>query len=112
MPKIPREGSRRFHDKFRKYRLYIHSGRLKEKYTVEKGIRVVTVTKRPERRDNLTEDAARLIPEGFRKYFLFGWIDDFPLTNPKPILEPVFLRSTADKGVALMEGLEDHHLSR
>jgi hypothetical protein len=101
MPTITREGSRRFHDKFPNYRHCIRSDRFREKYTVGKRIYVITVRKGAGRRDNLARYAADVVPEGDRKYFLFGWIEAFLLSNPI-LSEPVFLSQTAMKPVALL----------
>jgi hypothetical protein len=91
MPKKERSGSRRFHDKICKYECYIREGRPSKALQVpQASILAVTLTKL--RRDSLASSAAEILPEGFRKYFLFGSLQDLPFENPAAIFHPVFLK--------------------
>ena len=62
---------KRFADKIKAYHHYIAQGLHSQKYGI-KSLRVVTVTLTEERAVNLAEQAAKILPEWSRKYFLFG----------------------------------------
>ena len=58
MPKVSREGSRRFHDKFHNYVRYVNAGGHNKKYRKEY-VRIVTITRTTRRRNSLALDAER-----------------------------------------------------
>lgn len=91
MPKQQKPGSRRMSDKFQKYEHSIDGSHIFKKYDVKK-IRVLTITRTRLRRDSLADTAGTLISETYRKYFLFGSLEDLSFENPANIFSPVFLQ--------------------
>jgi hypothetical protein len=91
MPKKERPGSRRFNDKIRKYEHYIREGRPFKALGIP-NIRILTVTLTRLRRDSLVRDAADILDETYRKYFLFGTLQDLSFEESATIFNPVFVR--------------------
>jgi hypothetical protein len=70
----------RFHQKLKAYWHYFTQGQHTKKFGI-KSIRVVTVTLTKDRAANLRQSAEDIVPEVWRKYFLFTNIQEF-LTSP------------------------------
>jgi len=70
----------RFHQKLKAYWHYFAQGQHTKKYAI-KSIRVVIVTLTKERAANLRESSEQVVPQAWRKYFLFTTLQDF-LTSP------------------------------
>jgi hypothetical protein len=91
MGKKERPGSRRMSDKFQKYEYSLRESRIFKKYEVT-AIRVLTVTRTQSRRDSLAATASQLMNETYRKYFLFGSLEDLSFDDPASLFHPVFQR--------------------
>jgi hypothetical protein len=90
MAKQERPGSRRMNEKFWKYEYYIRASRPFEKHGVS-AVRVLTITLKGRRRDGLAGSAAGVIRDAYRKYFLFGALEDIHANKPASVFDDLFI---------------------
>jgi DNA-binding Lrp family transcriptional regulator len=96
MGRKQRPGSRRMDEKVHKYLHYITQGEQRrhevlKRFNVEY-VRILTVTLTRRRRDSLAGSAAELLSQGYRKYFLYGSLEDLSAENPAQLFSRVFVR--------------------
>lgn len=96
MGRRERPGSRRMDEKVRKYLHYIaqgeqHKHEFLKRFNVQY-VRILTATLTRRRRDSLARSAAELLGQGYRKYFLYGSLEDLSAEGPAQLLTPVFVR--------------------
>lgn len=80
----------RFQRKIKAYWNYFQQGGHKKKHNIEI-FRVVTITLTKERAENLCEAVQDILPTAAKDFYFFSPITNFSLTNPKPILEDIFI---------------------
>lgn len=84
-----------FGEKLIGYWNYIEQRRYVKKYQIESPFRVLTVTRKALRAENLSGLVRKTLPEKAWKYFLFASIEQFTLQNPAVVFADVWLSPRA-----------------
>jgi hypothetical protein len=104
MPVRQREGSQRFLDKVERYRAFIETGYVFDRYGV-RNIRIVIIAQTDARRDNLASETDEYLANAraghLRKFFMFGTIRDVAGQGSLAATAPYFRQPGNDAFVPL-----------